>query len=578
MSRWPFLTFAALPLLVSLLRPAPESGLLLWTTHALEKVHPSDPVPQNASQAVKISAARNEFEPFQIVLRAQGQDIDAVDVEVTDLRGAGGLIPSKKWITVYREAYLNLTHPSSVAGGTGEWPDPLIPRVDQYQNEKRNAFPVKLINGRNQPVWIDVYVPPSTPAGAYHGEVRISVAAKPLTTIPVDLEVWNFQLPSTSSMVTTFGFSGNSAIRTHFGRYTNDQDLYHLTTLYQKSALWHRITLDGSAGVAPLLSVVNGHVQVRWDAYDSVIGPFMDGSVFSSGQALPGAKATSVALHTPQVLQTPEQQIQFWRQTAEHFRRKGWFDRFFHYLWDEPKPTEYPKMEELGRAVRRADPEVKNLVTAQLHPEWSDFIDIWAPIINCCERKPHESDYCKPMVERSAYDSETSHGKQLWWYQSCGSHGCFVVGGDYFRGWPSYMIDDAPVRNRIMQWLAWKYGIHGELYFSMNEAYARIPDPWKDVYLFGGNGDGTLFYPGKPAVIGGTTQIPIESIRLKLIREGLEDYEYLLLLTKLEGPSAVANSMNTFIRNTYNYDQEPQKLYDAREWMGREISKMSSAK
>ena len=37
-----------------------------------------------------------------------------------------------------------------------------------------------------------------------------------------------------------------------------------------------------------------------------------------------------------------------------------------------------------------------------------------------------------------------------------------------------------------------------------------------DIRHFGGNGDGTLFYPGLPAKIGGHTEIPIDSIRLKL--------------------------------------------------------------
>ena len=39
-------------------------------------------------------------------------------------------------------------------------------------------------------------------------------------------------------------------------------------------------------------------------------------------------------------------------------------------------------------------------------------------------------------------------------------------------------------------------------------------DPWKSVYAFGGNGDGTLFYPGTPERIGGRTHIPVESLRI----------------------------------------------------------------
>ena len=570
--RWPLLALG-LPLLLGFLVLTPKPALVWWTTHGLEKIHPFNSRPQNAAQEVKIQAARNEFEPFQLVLRAEGQNIDGVDISVTDLHSNRGVISSDKYISIYMERYLNLTVPSSLTGGTGEWPDPLVPRVDRYTRQRRNAFPFSLISGRSQPVWIEVFVPPSTPPGLYRGEISVLIAGKSESKIPLNLEVWNFELPSTSSLTTTFGFSGNSAVRRHYGRYTSDKDIHDLTYLYQKAALWNRISMDSNAGVAPLVAVGNEGVKVRWDAYDSVIAPFMNGVVFSTDEPLYGAKATSVAIHTPHVLATDEQRIQFWRQTAEHFRQKGWFDRLFHYVWDEPKPKDYPAMIALGRTVRRADPTVKNLVTAPLDPAWSDFIDIWTPAINCFERKPQHSDFCNPMVERSAYDSEIAQGKQLWWYQACGSHGCFIIGGDYFRGWPDYMIDDTPVQNRIMEWLTWKYGMKGELYFSTNEAYAGKQDPWQDVRLFGGNGDGTLFYPGRPDIIGGTTHIPVESIRLKLIREGLEDYEYLVLLTRLAGYDTVAQTVNGFIRKMYDFNQDPMSLYAVREWMGREIEK-----
>jgi len=574
-TRWPIFAIAAVSLLLSVLERERTPALAWWTTHALEKIRPSDREPEQPSHTVKIFAARNEFEPFQIALRTESQDIDGVDVDVTDLRGPGGAAISKDNIYIYREQYLNLTIPSSMMGGTGDWPDPLIPRIDRYANEKRNAFPFKLIDGRTQPVWVDVYVPPSSPAGSYRGEVRIIIPGRSSVSVPLDLEVWNFQLPSTSSLPTTFGFSGNTAVRTHYGRYTKDKDVYDLTTIYSKAALRHRITLDGSAGVVPALVWNGSDFQIRWDQYDRQIGPFLDGGIFAANEPLNGAKMTSVAMHLPQALKTPEQQIRFWREVGQHFRKEGWFDRLFNYVWDEPKPADFSTMLQLAKTVRRADPALKNLVTAPLHTDWSDVIDIWTPLINCFERKAHQSDYCTPMVGRHFYEPEIAKGKNLWWYQTCSSHGCGVVGGEYFRGWPSYMIDDAPVRNRIMEWLTWKYGIQGELYFATNESYAKKRDPWKDVNLFGGNGDGTLFYPGRPDIIGGSTHIPIESIRLKLIREGLEDYEYLVMLARLKGSKAVADSIDGFIRNTYDYDQDPRKLYSVREEIGRQISALS---
>jgi hypothetical protein len=64
----------------------------------------------------------------------------------------------------------------------------------------------------------------------------------------------------------------------------------------------------------------------------------------------------------------------------------------------------------------------------------------------------------------------------------------------------------------------------------------KSPD---DQYQEGGNGDGTLFYAGRPTEIGGTHHIPLESLRLKLIREGHEDYEYLHHLSANGRRSAV---------------------------------------
>jgi hypothetical protein len=572
MHRWILMALAAVPLLVTLERPAGAPNLVWWTTNALEKVRPYDHVPKEISRPANISAARNEFEPFQIVLRAEAADIQAVDIDITDLRGSAGAIVSKNNVTPYLERYLDLKMPSAIDGGAGEWPDPLVPRVDRYTHERRNAFPFNLPKDRNQPLWFDVYVPPATPPGVYEGQVRILVSGKVEAGIPLHLEVWNFTLPSTSSLPSTFGFSGLSALRQHFGKYTNDTDLFDMTSMYEKAGLWHRITMDGSAGVQPAVSAENGKVRIRWDDYDKQVEPFMEGRVFSAGEPLYGAKFTSITQRTLPLLKGPDEQIQYWRQVVEHFKQKGWSDRLFNYLWDEPNKNEFSPMTVIGKLVRQADPGVKNLVTAPLHPDWSDFIDIWTPVINCFERKPQQHDYCDPMVARTAYDSEIAKGKKLWWYQACGSHGCYIVGGEYFRGWPTYVIDADGIRNRIMEWMTWKYDIGGELYFSVDEAYGK-KDPWKDVNLFGGNGDGTLFYPGMPEVIGGTNHIPIESIRLKLIREGLEDYEYLVMLSK-SGESKTAHELvDGLVRNTYDFEHDPQKLYAVRASIAKEISR-----
>jgi hypothetical protein len=96
-----------------------------------------------------------------------------------------------------------------------------------------------------------------------------------------------------------------------------------------------------------------------------------------------------------------------------------------------------------------------------------------------------------------------------------------------FRGWPGYEIDRPSAAARAMSWLAWREQVAGELYFDM--IYGWRGDPWRDPRAFAGNGDGTLLYPGLPARWGGKRAFPVESIRLKVIRDGLEDLEMLRL-------------------------------------------------
>src|SRR5262249_24516620 len=151
---------------------------------------------------------------------------------------------------------------------------------------------------------------------------------------------------------------------------TSDKDIADITSLYQKAGLWHRITLDGHSGSHPLVGFSGVHPTIRWDAYDAQIEPLTEGQAFSKGEPLYGARATSVALHPPPALLTkPEQLMEYWREAFIHFKQKGWMDRLFLYLWDEPNESQYAKMTNLGRTVRRSAPDLKILLTVPLHKE-----------------------------------------------------------------------------------------------------------------------------------------------------------------------------------------------------------------
>jgi hypothetical protein len=554
----------------------PPQPFIWWTTHPLAKVKPLDPAPSVPVKSVDLYAGRNEFEPFQIVLRAKSRDLPGVDIEFSNFRAADGAEISAKNVTVYLEGFVNLNRPSSIEGGEGLWPDPLIPRVDRYANEARNAFPFTVRRDRNQPLWVEIFVPVTAHPGKYTGSARISLGGTVRFSVPINLTVWRFVLPSTSTLKSSFGLNGINLLKQHRGRYTNDEDLHSITAVYTKAALLHRISTNAGSMQPPKFSYDAGKMQLDWRAYDAEVGPFLNGAAIPEGEPLYGARATSAEIRMPKVFETEEQEKLYWTEWTKHFQRKGWGDRLFLYLWDEPASRDFPEVLKRGRASMQVEPRLRNLVTVPFTRKLEEVVQIWVPLVNCLELKPGYEDFCDGTPPLDAYARQTPLNKSLWFYQSCASHGCNIVGGQYFTGWPSYMIDAPGAANRVMQWLAWKFQMEGELYYSMNEAYGQGNDPWVNIRLFGGNGDGTLFYPGRPNRIGGRSDIPIESIRLKLIREGMEDYECLALLAKLDGRQSADQYEDRIVQKPYLWESRPEVFLKVRRDLGESLDRAAA--
>ncbi len=158
--------------------------------------------------------------------------------------------------------------------------------------------------------------------------------------------------------------------------------------------------------------------------------------------------------------------------------------------------------------------------------------------------------------------------KALWLYQSCSSFGCGA--DESSTGWPSYVIDSSAVRSRAMAWFSYRYAARGEFYYETTQAYYN-GDPWVDQRAYGGTGDGTLFYPGTVARIGGRTDIPLASIRLKMIRESYEDYEYLKMLSDLGGAREAAPIALALFPHPWEAEQSPEALMSAREALAEKI-------
>ena len=519
------------------------------------KIRPHQSV--GKKKKIQLYAARNEYESFQIAVAGPVKILDVVPEKIT-----GPVSIPSKHIKIYREDLIKIKKPSNYDGAKGIWPDALIPRKDVFTGEKRNAFPVNIPILENRVIWVDVFIPPDTPAGQYKGKVLIHITKR--TAIPIEFEllVWDFTLPSTSSLPNAFGFSGWDVLFGHFDDPDEHyDDIIPLSVKYLDSALMHRITLSS---VFHEDWSIYGSLPIDFTRFDRTWRPFIEGRDLPYG--LKNSRMTCAEI--PEAGETDSQKIDFWINFAAHFKSKGWFDILFDYSFDEPYSAEdYALIINRTALIHRVDPLLRTLITTDIQEARKygvkDEIDIWVPIINCVHGKPYKKCFSNVYNKnlRESYNHILTQGKELWWYQSCMSHGCAGMPpkdrceSDY----PSYMIDHPAVMNRIMSWMTFFYNIHGELYFSTIYAYTE-GNPWKNQFFFGGNGDGTLFYPGKPEKIGGKTHIPIASIRLKMIRDGMEDYEYMTILEKNGFRKPAISKMKKLIKNAYSFSHVAGKL------------------
>ena len=232
----------------------------------------------------------------------------------------------------------------------------------------------------------------------------------------------------------------------------------------------------------------------------------------------------------------------------------------------------------------------------------SSEIDIWAPLMNFVDSPAGTAcgypAWATGNRRSRDYDSLVAEGKGLWWYQSCMSEGCAssiqpghpagrapgcrpsdtCTGGAHENvTWPSYMIDAPATYNRVMSWMSYKYNIQGELYWGANYAdykYSASPfdSSWEHQWFAGGNGDGSLTYPGRPDHIGGSSTVPIASLRLKQIRDGLEDLEYMYLLQDATGSRDAALAIvSSVVHATYQFEHSPEAFIRAREKLGAAV-------
>jgi Domain of unknown function (DUF4091) len=507
----------------------------VWVTSSMARVGQTDTA--GTTSSINLSGARGETVDTQIVVQAPGNGLTNVNVTASALSGPGGASIPASNVTLYREYYVAVKGTANYGGGSnpplgaGTYPEPLIPFNDPETGSPLcgtsatlKACNASILTGQNQPYWIDISVPrgvTNSPTGTYTGNISVS-ADQGTVNVPVNLTVWNFELPIRPSELSLWQLWPPSPGNT----------ISSLATALMRNKVMAWVDLAGNAAS----DMTNFGLSRSGLDYYSFIGIQCNGSYTS----LPSTSQINAA--------------------ASNFPSGLSLDLF---LADELNgcPSAYAPIKTVAMSAHAANGSIKTMMTLNT-PDPNLFnegdgrsaIDHWV-LLDSAQQWPN-----LPFTS----------GGDLWSYTSCNTGA---------GNTPEWLVDYPPINERIQAgFLNWTQGATGILYYRADGwTSGNAIGSWNnlDTTACGGGlgrpGDGIFVYP--PAPIGSTESAP--GIRLKALRDGIQDYEYAQILKNL-GQASFLNSVIVPIATSWtNWTQDPDALQNARAQLGQQIHQLA---
>lgn len=152
-------------------------------------------------------------------------------------------------------------------------------------------------------------------------------------------------------------------------------------------------------------------------------------------------------------------------------------------------------------------------------------------------------------------------GKQVWWYVCC-------IPKHPYANFASY--EYPPIDARVLGWQTHLYRVDGLLYWHVNNwnDNQRNLDPSDTFFPEWDTHSGRLHMPGDGILLYPTHDGIVPSIRLALVRDGIEDYERLQMVSRLHGLTAADAISKSFIKSKFDFSRDSQTLLSARSQLG----------
>lgn len=539
------------------------ADLTLWADNIAARIYPEDGLPSWAqpAEAVSLSAARNEQAYFQASI-LPAKDLRSVTVVPGDLSGPS-TIPATRihWWPVGLANVKSARQPQTRLGPT---PDPLL-----------DPAPVTAPAGRNTAFCIGVHVPDNAPAGEYSGNIFIQSAGIESARVPLRLRVYDFALPSDPSFRTLITFSAAS-FRPWDKRPLTEIERDICEVLHE-----HGVRGWGSAVEVPA-RLEDGKIVCDFAAFDARIQWAIDELGFNAfflGPMFGGGTSEGWEKHRKWLGMDPLEGdfdrlfTDYMRQVGAHLREKGWLDMAYLYLWDEPEHDYFDKVVALHKVALEGDPGLKIWETTS--PAFQEF---WGTV------KAWSVPFGRPYFEVKSVEERRRQGEEIWVYNIPAS------------------LEGPPLLHRVWFWGAAHFDAVGAQLWQTT-FYHGI-DPWEDItpqpYKTGRGGTSLYHYEAGQAILlypnpslredPPVPAKPIPCLRLKLLRKGIDDFEYLRILRDLyakqardqgvDDPQAWSlERMRAFssqlVLDVASYETDAAKLDAARNAVAEEIERLS---
>ncbi len=556
---------------------ASTSTIEFWTSTPSLKILKEDIVPEETGESIKVYCAKNEFEPFVLIVKPQS----TIDITIQ-----AGTFSSGIEIELNQVKYTYLDQASDPLGYNGDFPDALKP-IEFNET-------INLSANENTAFWFTIYVP-ETIAGATDYTANLTING---INIPVTLHVFDFSVPKDVHVKSQMNFSHNT-ILTKYGVTGYEDDYWNYVDLINQFFIDHRLTPKSilwpggltSNGAEPFVDY--DCINTLTDNYgiwgfEDPAERYLDGigyldnqfsDLFNDGTGFPTFMCATFVNNDPSQDQRPAifcstNRDGTWSSASSDYNTK-WFnyigtiesylesnnllDKAYYYMANEPQDQDdYDAIAWYSQELKSAAPNLKLMISEEPKPEIYNHstytgtkIDIWLPVLQNYD--PDES-----------WNRELNYDEESWIY--------FLpsTAPPYFN---PITMDHQGIESKLTGWFLWKYRLKGIAYYSLNDWSVN---PWTTPMLNNQNGNNFLFYPPSESneniTYASNNHRMVPSIRMELLRDGLEDYEYLYVLAGEQPEVNTSNTADTqvdkMISDLTSYNRDAEFMYNLRRLIG----------